>query len=144
MIFFEIPFATPQFDETIKLRYDILREPLGLDFKEEDIAKEYNQIHLAGYDEQMNLVACLVLFPQEEEGVIKMRQVAVANEYQNKGLGTLLVNESEKLAKEKGYTEMMAHARETAIPFYVRLGYETYGKRFTEVKVPHFKIRKKL
>lgn len=143
MIFFEIPFGTPQFDETIKLRYDILREPLGIGFEEADIAEEYNQIHLGCYDNTMNLVACLVLFPQEK-GRIKMRQVAVAESHQNQGLGTLLVNESEKVAKEKGFTEMMAHARETAVPFYKRLGYETYGKRFTEVKVPHFKIRKKL
>jgi len=144
LTFLEIPFGTPAFDESIRLRYDILREPLGLDFKEEDIAEEYQQIHLGGYDASMRLVACLVLNPIEAENATKMRQVAVAESHQRKGLGSLLVEESEKLAKTKGFSKMIMNARETAVPFYLRLGYEKFGRKFTEVKVPHYKMRKDL
>lgn len=143
MIFLEIPFATPLFDESVRLRYDILREPLELDFNAKDITEEYEQIHLGAYDDEMKLVACLVLNPQDDN-VIKMRQVAVAENLQRKGIGQQLVIESEKLAKEKGFNHMMMHARETAVPFYIKLGYEKYGRRFTEVKVPHFRMRKDL
>ena len=37
----EILFGTPDFDEALKLRYEVLRKPLNLDFVAEDIAKEY-------------------------------------------------------------------------------------------------------
>lgn len=140
----EIPFGTPAFDESIRLRYDILREPLGLDFEAKDIAEEYRQIHLGGYDESMRLVACLVLNPIEDENATKMRQVAVAENFQKKGLGTLLVAESEKLAKERGFNKMVMSARVTAVPFYERLGYKKSGRKYTEVTVPHYKMQKPL
>lgn len=143
MIFLEIPFATPLFDESLRLRYDILREPLGLDFNAKDIAEEYRQIHLGAYDDGMRLIACLVLNPKDDH-IVKMRQVAVAENLQGKGIGKLLVSESERLAKEKGFNHMMMHARESAVPFYIKQGYEKYGRRFTEVKVPHYKMRKDL
>lgn len=144
LTFLEIPFGTPAFDESIRLRYDILREPLGLDFNEADIEKEYIQIHLGGYDAEMKLVACLVLNPVEAENATKMRQVAVAENQQRKGLGSLLVEESEKLAKAKGFAKMIMNARATAVPFYEGLGYEKFGRKFIEVKVPHYKMRKDL
>ena len=37
----EILFGTPDFDEALKLRYEVLRKPLNMDFEAEDIAKEY-------------------------------------------------------------------------------------------------------
>ena len=36
----QVEFATPEYDETIALRYKILREPLGLEFTEEQLAAE--------------------------------------------------------------------------------------------------------
>ena len=39
---------------------------------------------------------------------------------------------------------MTMHARETAVPFYERLGYATVGARFEEVTIPHFKMEKRL
>ena len=143
MTFLEISFATPLFDESIRLRYDILREPLGIGFEVDDIAEEYRQIHLGAYDDNMKLIACLVLNPQDEH-VVKMRQVAVAEDQQGKGLGKQLVIESEKLAKAKGFNHMMMHARETAVPFYLKMGYKKYGRRFTEVTVPHYRMKKDL
>ncbi len=139
----EIQFGTPAFDEALRLRDDILRKPLGLTFEVDDIAQEYRMYHLGCYNAEMELVAVLVLNPQEE-GVIKMRQVAVADTYQKKGIGRILVIASEELAKEKGFNHMMMNARETAVPFYKKLGYEKYGRKFTEVGIPHFKMKKDL
>ena len=36
---------------------------------------------------------------------------------------------------------MVLHARQTAVPFYERLGYETYGEPFVEVTIPHIAMR---
>lgn len=139
----EIEFGTPAYDELIRLRYDILRKPLDLFFDPEDIALEYNMLHLGCYTETMELVAGLVLKPLEE-GKIQMKQVAVAATHQRKGLGSILVKASEILAVEKGFHKMTMNARETALPFYIAIGYKKLGKRFTEVGIPHFKMEKEL
>lgn len=139
----EIDFGTPAYDEMIQLRDDILRKPLNLQFNIEDIEQEYKEIHLACYSEGMNLRGCLVLRPLEK-GVVKMRQVAVAKKLQGKGIGTFLVNQSEMLSKSRGFKKMELNARDTAIPFYERLGYKKVGKEFTEVGISHFKMQKSL
>ena len=138
-----IAFGTPEYDEAVHLRYDILRAPLGLTYTPEQLAEEYNQIHLAGFDSQGVLIAYLNLTPATEE-VVKMRQVAVASTWQGKGIGSMLVAESEKTASRLGFSLIRLHARESAVPFYERLGYGLVGERFEEVTIPHFKMEKTL
>lgn len=139
----QIEFATPEYDEAVRLRYEVLRRPLGLDFEPEQLAGEYADIHLLAYTASGHLAGCLVLTPLDAD-TIKMRQVAVAPELQGRGVGKLLVEASEARAKSAGYRRMSMHARETAVPFYLRLGYATVGERFEEVTIPHFKMEKAL
>jgi len=138
-----IDFGTPAYDDAVKLRDDILRKPLGLEFTAEYLAAEYNMIHLVCYNERHELLGCLSLSPQENNE-IKMRQVAVREDCQGKGIGQLMVADSETIAREKGFTKMTLHARHTAIPFYKKLQYTKKGRAFTEVTVKHYKMEKKL
>ena len=141
--FYLVDFGTPAYDETIRLRRDILRTPLDMEFEAGDLAEEYDQYHLAGYDEHGELVACLVLksLPKFE---IKMRQVAVREDLQNKGIGQLMVTASEDLSRRMGFKKMVLHARKTAVPFYKKQKYKTSGKEFLEIDLPHFKMVKSL
>jgi len=143
MKLYQIEFGTPEYDETVRLRYAVLREPLGLDFSPDMLETEFADIHLALYDEDSNLIACLVLSPQNE-AQIKMRQVAVIPEKQKSGAGSALVKFSEDWSTRAGYSEMIMHARETAVNFYEKLGYKKSGKRFEEVSIPHWFMRKEL
>lgn len=139
----QVDFATPEYDETVKLRYNILREPLDLDFTAEQLAEEYADFHLAAYDDAWILRGCLVLTPKTDK-VLKMRQVAVNDVAQRTGVGTALVQASELFAKAHGYTLMELNARDTAIPFYEKLAYDKVGQPFEEVGIAHFKMEKKL
>lgn len=143
MYFCIVDFATPGYDQIIDLRTQVLRTPLGLEFYVEDIEKEYDLFHLAAYDNNDNLLATLILHPQQN-GEIKMRQVAVNPQLQKSGIGTKLVKYSEAYSKDLGFNNMTMHARESAIPFYERLGYSKVGKRFKEVGIDHFKLTKSL
>jgi GNAT superfamily N-acetyltransferase len=136
----EIGFGTPEYDEAVRLRYQVLREPLGLDFTAEQLEAEYSDTHLALY-QGGPLLAYLCLSPLRDKE-IKMRQVAVRPDLQKTGIGTALVQAAEQLAKSLGFTKISMHARDTAIPFYERLGYKKEGKEFTEVNIPHFKLVK--
>jgi predicted GNAT family N-acyltransferase len=136
-------YGTPEYDESVALRYDVLRKPLNLLFKSEDLASEFDSIHLGVYNAQLMLLGSLILKPLSEDE-LKMRQVAVASSWQNKGVGSRLVIEAEKLAINQGYRIISCHARKTAVPFYLRLHYEIVGEEFQEVGIPHFKMIKKL
>ena len=139
----KIEFATPEHDETVRLRYKILRLPLNLDFTAEDLAKEYTDIHLAAYDAAWILRGCLVLTPKSKT-VIKMRQVAVDSDVQGMGIGRAMVEKSEQLARLEGYKTIELNARDVAVPFYKKLDYQVEGDMFEEVSIPHFKMIKHL
>lgn len=137
-----IDYGSADYQETLSLRYKILRAPLGLTFTADQLAAEADQIHLAGMVAD-RLIACLVLVP-ESHGHIKMRQVAVDIPYQGKGYGKQLIACAEQWAINHGYHLMHCHARETAIPFYLSMGYQTKGERFLEVTLPHMYMEKVL
>jgi predicted GNAT family N-acyltransferase len=139
----EITFGTPEYDEAVRLRYDVLRKPLGLFFNPEGLAVEYDHFHIGYYNDRQVLTGYLILTPIDEKR-IKMRQVAVSEQAQRTGVGRILVAYAETRAKELGYEIMELNARETAAPFYDRLAYDRVGERFEEVGIPHIKMKKNL
>jgi predicted GNAT family N-acyltransferase len=130
------------YKQTVGLRYEILRKPLGLNFTEEQLAAEDSDFHFALYKNN-KLAACLVMTPLES-GDIKMRQVAVAENLQGQGMGKKLVKFTEDWSRENGYKKIVLHARQTAVPFYLSQDYEIVDPPFTEVGIPHRKMVKSL
>ncbi len=126
----------------VDLRHDVLREPLGLRFTREQLLAEDKDYHVI-FKRDNVVWACLVLTPLDNKR-LKMRQVAVSDELQGTGLGTKLVEWSEALAKDYGYTSMECNARKSAVPFYLKLGYQIDGDEFTEVGIPHYHMYKHL
>jgi hypothetical protein len=133
---------SPEYRQAVDLRLRVLRRPIGLDLSEEQLAREDFEFHLVAI-ERDQVIGCLVLTPLTE-GQIKMRQVAVAPETQGNGIGSQMVAESERLAREKGFGQMVLNARETAVAFYLHLDYELVGEPFIEVGIPHRKMAKRL
>jgi ribosomal protein S18 acetylase RimI-like enzyme len=138
----EFSFGTPEYDASVVLRSRVLREPLALRVGPEERAEESGLVHLGAFEGE-RLVGCLMLHDLGEKRV-KMRQVAIDFDRQRSGLGSALVRFSEEVALAKGFSEMVLHARETAISFYERLGYERKGDPFVEVTIPHLAMRKPL
>jgi predicted GNAT family N-acyltransferase len=138
----EVQHGSPEYAQTVELRRAVLRLPLGLDFTAEELAAEASDFHLAAFEEDM-VVACLVLVPMPQQQV-KMRQVAVRPELQGKGVGTALVEASEEFSKQRGFSLMTLHARDSAVRFYKRMGYHIEGETFEEVGIPHYKMVKRL
>ena len=141
MYILPIAFASPEYDETVQLRNDVLRKPLNLEFSIEYIEKEYTDTHLACYTNEGGLLGCLLLTPHDSK-VVQMRQVAVRDDAQRRGVGTYLVQYAEVFAKTNGYTTLMLHARLEAVPFYEKLQYQTQGEMFEEVGIAHYAMQK--
>lgn len=139
-----IDFATPEYDEAVRLRYDILRKPLNLEFQTEDLAREYDAFHIACFDTHSNeILGCLVLVPLDKD-TIKMRQVAVQEKCQSKGIGTFMVHYAEEFARRIGFQKMELHARMTAVDFYKKDHYEIHGESFKEIGIEHLYMSKSL
>ncbi len=137
-----VDFDSKEQKATIELRDKILRKPLDMQFTAEQLAAEKDDIHLATYLDG-ELVACLVLMHYTDSH-LKMRQVAVDDTQQRKGIGQLMVLESERIGKAKGYQYMFCHARDVAAPFYKKLDYYILGDSFEEVGIKHWKMEKVL
>jgi N-acetylglutamate synthase-like GNAT family acetyltransferase len=138
----EILFGSPVYNQTVKLRQKILREPLGLILSPADLKLEDSDIHLVALFGEI-VIACLFLHRISPD-VLKMRQVAVDCELQGRGVGKRLVAYSETLAMKNNFSEMILSAREGAVPFYKSMGYEEYDIPKVEVGLAHHQMRKKL
>jgi predicted N-acetyltransferase YhbS len=138
----EIRHGSPEYLQTVELREAILRRPLGLRFSPEELQAEKDSHHLAACLAE-KLVACVVLLPRSQD-TLQLRQFAVHPAVQRQGIGTALVEYSESFARKLGYSRIMLHARETAVPFYEQFGYTKVGVRFVEVTLPHWELTKSL
>lgn len=125
-----------------QLREEVLRRPLGLSLKDEDLSGEVQEITLAALEGE-EVIGCVLLKPLAD-GWIKLRQMAVAEKMQGRNIGRALVRAAEQIALEEGYTRIELHARDVAAGFYRKLGYRQEGEMFTEVNIPHLKMVKEL
>lgn len=138
----ELVHGTAVYQDSVKLRDKILRKPLGMQFTEEQLMEETEQIHLSAWHKN-KLVACLILVPLEERKV-KMRQVAVDDSYQRKGVGSALLQYAENYARHSNYKTLFCHARDTAKDFYLKHQYRIEGLRFQEIGIDHYRMVKDL
>ncbi|MEN8137911.1 MAG: GNAT family N-acetyltransferase [Bacteroidota bacterium] len=138
----EIEYNSDEYIASVDLRDKILRKPIGLKFTEEFLAKDVRDFHIGAFISG-KLVSILILSPVNTHE-IKMRQVAVDNSLSGQGIGSKLVEYSEKFSRQKGFRTMLLHARESAMEFYKKLNYKVVGEKFFEVGIAHFKMEKAL
>jgi ribosomal protein S18 acetylase RimI-like enzyme len=81
---------------------------------------------------------------KEEPGSVRLRQMAVLNNLQGKGIGRALMQFAENIARDRGFQKITMHARQTAVGFYEKLGYRVCGQEFEEVTIPHYVMEKLL
>ena len=137
-----IDHGSKEYQKMVDLRFDILRKPLGLKFAPEELEREKEDILIGAFDDDKILACCLIT--KVDPLTCKLRQMAVLNSQQGKGIGFTMMNFAENVARDRGYKTMTMHARKTAIGFYEKLGYKTSGSEFMEVTIPHFVMQKNL
>lgn len=138
----QIDHGTAEYEQMIKLRNEILRKPLGLSFTPEELAREKDDILIGAFDDDKMLACCLLTRVDKE--CLRLRQMAVQNNLQGKGIGASMMNFAEVVARDKGYKKLIMHARKTALGFYEKLGYKVSGDEFTEITIPHYIMEKQL
>jgi predicted GNAT family N-acyltransferase len=137
-----IDHGTKEYQQMIKLREDILRKPLGLIFSPDELEREKENLLIGAFEDGDILGCCMLV--EEQPGMVKLRQMAVLNVLQGKGIGRALMQFAENLARDHGYRVLTMHARKNAIGFYEKMGYKVKGEEFQEVSIPHFEMEKRL
>lgn len=142
LVFKKITPQDAEYADVFELREAILRKPIGLSLHDEDLSNEVND-HILTANNQQELAGCLILTPKGN-GIVQLRQMAVAASQQGNNIGRQLVQYAEQFARDNGYTHLMLHARITAQGFYDKLGYTARGEVFTEVGIPHIEMEKQI
>lgn len=137
-----IDYGTDEYQQMLKLRDAVLRKPLGLQFTEAELEQERSNLLIAAYEDKQMLGCCMLV--EEDPETVRLRQMAVLNDLQGKGIGRALMQFAENLARDRGYKKITMHARKNAIGFYEKLGYKTAGQEFQEVTIPHYTMEKLL
>lgn len=137
-----IDHNSTDYNKMVELRREILRKPLGLDYAQEDLDREKDDILIGAFDED-RIVGCCILTKLSQD-TCKLRQMAVHSKMQRNGLGAAMLQFAENVARDTGYRKMILNARKTAIGFYEKLGYQQEGNEFLEVSLPHFKMHKNI
>jgi ribosomal protein S18 acetylase RimI-like enzyme len=137
-----IDHGTPEYQQMVKLRDDILRKPLGLQFTPEELEEEKGHLLIAAIDDGTMRGCCMLV--EENPQTVRLRQMAVTGDLQGRGIGRALMQFAENLARDRGYEVITMHARNNAVGFYEKLGYKTCSEQFEEVSIPHYVMEKKL
>lgn len=131
------------FDKYLELRWRILRKPWNQPRGSEVDELDDEAIHIAAYDEDKMVGVARLHFNSKEE--VQTRYMAVEEGYRNRGIGSKMLEKLEEIAKEKGARYVMLNARENAVGFYLKNGYELVEKSYLLFgTIQHYKMRKML
>lgn len=131
------------YKDCYELRLKVLKR------KEWDYAYQYSgdeettTFHLGIFHED-RLVTIASFFANSNEHIvaqnpIQLRGMATLSEYQGKGLGRLMIQAAIEESKKRDHDLLWCNAREEAVKFYEKLGFQIRSNRFEIPKVgPHF------
>ncbi len=137
--------------QTFPIRKRVLRNHLEnpvLDFEGDN---EKTTFHL-GYFSENELVGIVSILKRDFEnldtktdGALQLRGMAINPENQNQKIGKALLNESEFQAQQRGYELIWCNARERALLFYQKNGYQIIEDAFEIPMIgSHYKMYKVL
>jgi N-acetylglutamate synthase-like GNAT family acetyltransferase len=137
-----IDYGSPEYEKMLRLRNDLLRKPLGLSFDPGELEKERDDVLMGAFEDDRLLGCCLLT--QVDAKTMRLRQMAVPNNLQGKGIGRALMIFAENIARDMGFQTLTMHARATATGFYEKMGYVKKDGQFIEITIPHVVMEKSI
>jgi len=96
-------------------------------------------VHVLAFDSDGAPIGTGRLLPDGHIG-----RMAVLPAWRGKGVGGALLTELMRIARERGFTEVILNAQVQAVAFYTRHGFAVDGPRFLEAGIPHQAMRRRL
>ena len=139
------PTTSEEFKKYYNLRYEILRKPWGQPLGSERDEREDTSIHRMIIDKKTGNALAVGRLQFNSTHEAQIRYMAVADEFQKKGLGSQIISALEDVSRGKGIQKIILSARENALQFYKNNGYEIVKKThllFGEIQ--HWLMKKEL
>ena len=138
----QIDVPSPHYDSELILRNRLLRAPLGLTLSTTDTEGEEHQIHIGAFDEEQ-LIGCVVVASVDDDATcFRIRQMAVQDNYQGKGIGRGLIQQAEKIIQQQNGLHIVLNARSSAVGFYQALNYCQSSETFISNTISHIIMEK--
>jgi len=136
------PETKAEFKHYYHLRWKLLRAPWGqLEGSEVD-GIEDQCLHFMAVDDEDKVVGISRLqFNSDSEAQI--RYMAVTEAHERQGIGRNLIHAMELCAKKSSHKKIVLDAREPAVNFYKKLGYNVIEKSYLLFdEIQHFRMSK--
>jgi ribosomal protein S18 acetylase RimI-like enzyme len=140
------PLTMQEWDHYFNLRWQILRAPWNQakGTEKDEIEHEKNTFHAMALniDNQILGVARLHLLTENKA---QIRYMAVSKQSQGLGIGKLLINYLEAIAKSQNVNQIVLQSRENAVDFYIKHNYKIIQKSFIMYnEIQHYLMEKSL
>jgi len=137
------PQTPAEWQRYYQLRWQVLRAPWQQPPGSERDELEAQAYHLMLITAEGEVAAVGRLHQLEHDGA-QVRYMAVAPEYQGKGAGSKILAALEMQAVQWGCGYLRLNARDTALPFYQRHGYQQAGIAAPLYGIAHVVMQKPL
>ena len=121
--------------EMFDQRWLVLRSPLGMEKGSERDNYEDAAVHLVGICDRKIIASARLRELSPELGSISY--VAVLPQFQNRGIGTKLIENLIAKAQAKNLKTLRLKSRINAIKFYQRIGFTEQGNQMDFLGIPH-------
>jgi GNAT superfamily N-acetyltransferase len=146
---------TLQVEEVYELRRDVLRGGAADAAVHYDTDDEPTTWHLGAVDDGGRVVATSTFFPQpcprpeigaSDQGAFRLRSMAVDPGWQGTGVGRAVLHAALDRLEADGVTVLWANARDSALGFYRRCGFDVVGPSFIDGDsgLPHTVVVRRL
>ncbi len=137
------PETATEFESLFELRWAVLRKPWNQAKGSEQDDEENDGVHrcLVKTDDNNKLIACgRIHSPQK--GLAQIRYMAVDPEYRGMGFGLQVLRSLEEAASVLRCREIILNAREPAVDFYLKAGYNLLEETLPFLGIRHFRMGK--
>jgi len=144
-MFYQIkqPQTEAELKRYYRLRWQLLRAPWHQPEGSETDAIEASCFHVMAVNDEEVIGVARLQFNSDDEA--QLRYMAVSPRYGRQGIGRALIKALEQRAKASSHKKIILDAREPAIDFYKKLGYQVIKKSYLLFdEIQHFRMSKKL
>lgn len=140
-VIIQIRHDSEHYKQSVQLRNQVLRIPIGLLLSTQDMFGEKDQL-MYGYFENGIILSTVQFILKDKKA--KLRQFATHIKHRNRGLGNKLYHYCESELLKLNFNEIYCHCRLEAVPFYIKNGFKITSEEFIEVGIVHVKMTKQV
>lgn len=135
------PETQQEYFDYYSFRWQMLRKPWGNEKGSEQDELENNAFHRIALHDDI-IIACGRLHLVEAT-TAQIRYMAVSEDFQQQGIGKLILLSLEEIAKHHQANKIILNARESAVGFYEKQGYSILSETHTLFNtIKHFKMER--